>query len=280
MLKPVKVNRFVFEEFKKQNTQKIDFLLVKLCKLQKGKESWKRRSFLHKYYYLYKIKKAIESLCNLGLIIADEYESDKYYLTELAQNILNPKLNGKQDFEKLLEWTYIVGDKQYYLYSWNDAKVSGLITVDAALMAGILFVLQLLDDSQRLQLSVFTLIVYGLSFVVLALSIVFCLFHTIPKLNSKMGTGSNLKTMIGINRYREIQNVLGGKNHFRAEKYYLECVKHLSNEELLEMNIYQIIGMNTNNIRSHAIIRKGVIATIISILLLILATIMFVVSNI
>lgn len=280
MLKSTQVNRFVFEQFKKDYTQKFNVLVANLCKKEKGKNVSKIKKCFYKIYYSLRVRRTISAFINLGLVVVDEYEDDKYYLTDLAKDILKPQLKGDQDFEKLLEWTYVVSDKQYFLYSWNDAKVSGLITVDAALMAGILFVLQLLDGSQGLNMPIVSLITYGISFVLLALSIIFCLLHTIPKLNSKMGTGNNLKTMIGINRYRLMQNMLGGKDYFRAEKYYLESVKCMSNDDLLEMNLFQIIGMNTNNINSHLIIRKGVIATVLSLILLIFATGMFVFLNI
>lgn len=276
------INRFVLEEFKTNNTQQILRLENKLfsttpysSKAQKSVR-WQFGKWLcHK-----RIRATLQSLEDIGLIDKDENIENQYLLSDLAKSIFFPQVRSGIDQDKLLEWTYAIGDKQYFLYSWNDTKVQGLLTVDGALMAGILFILQLLDSATTLKLTVVPLIIYFVSFILLSCSIVFCLIHTIPKLNSKMGHGHNLKTMIGINRFVLMQKMLGGKKYFNAEVHYFENVKALSLDDLLESNVFQILGMNTNNIKSHAIIRKGVIATIISIITMIVATIIFAVQNI
>ena len=287
------VNRFIFDEFKNNDTQDKGALVMKLYNRQPPKKF--RRC--HMWLCRRQINKALASFLNLGLVDIDATDYNKFNFTELAKDIVTPQAHGTPDKDKILNWSYVVGDKQYFLYSWNDAKVSGLITVDAALMAGILFVLQLLDFSSPnnqaatqatqtatqntgLYLGVFPLIFFAISFILLALSIIFSLVHTIPKLNSKMGNGRNLKTMIGINRYRLMQNMLGGKKHFSAEAEYFKNVQNFTEDDLLEMNVLQIMGMNTNNIKSHRIIRKGVIATIISIIMIIVAITAFAIQNI
>ena len=283
MFRSEETNRFVVEELRKEKKQQVDLLVNKLFETSSYSsiESPKniRRKF-GKWLCKKKVEKSIQDFHNIGLLDFDCLDSDLGILSKLAIEILEPAQTTNTNFDKLLEWSYVVGDKQYFLYSWNDSKVQGLIAVDGALMAGILFILQLLDGAQNLTLSVPTLVLYSISFVLLACSIVFCLIHTIPKLNSKMGHGHNLKTMIGINRFVKMQNLLGGKNYFRAEQFYYENVKVLEPKDLFEMNIYQIVGMNTNNIKSHRIIRKAVIATIISISSLIFATVIFAIQNI
>ena len=272
------VNRFVLDEFKTNNTQQEENLVVKLFAQKYNPQSKLRR--IYKIICRFHIRNSIQALSAIGLLNESDSVSGEYYLSNLAKEIFSPPHKPDKDCDKLLEWTYAVGDKQYFLYSWNDAKVSGLLTVDAALMAGILFVLQLLDSANNLTLTLIPLVFYAFSFVILAISIIFSLIHTIPRLNSKMGNRHNLKTMIGINRFVLMQKMFGGKKYFRAEKYYFDCVKESNVDDLLEMNIFQILGMNTNNIRSHALIRKGVWATVISIGLLILATIIFSIQNI
>jgi len=276
------INRFVLNEFKTDNTQQTLRLENKLfCTTVYSSKPQKsvRRKF-GKWLCHKRIQAALQSLEDISLIDKDENVENQYMLSDLAKSIFSPQARQNIDQDKLLEWTYVVGDKQYFLYSWNDTKVQGLLTVDGALMAGILFILQLLDSATKLKLTAIPLVIYAVSFLLLACSIVYCLIHTIPKLNSKMGHGHNLKTMIGINRFVVMQRMLGGKKHFNAETHYFENVRVLSVDDLLESNVFQILGMNTNNIKSHAIIRKGVIATIISVIAMILATIIFAVQNI
>ena len=278
MLNFTEVNRFVLDEFKDDNTQNERNLAVKLFTQKYSSQSKLQR--IRKKICLNYIQKSIHALSAMGLLNESNTVDGEYVLSDLAKEIFTPLPKQNKDPNKLLEWTYVIGDKQYFLYSWNDAKISGLLTVDAALMAGILFVLQLLDGASNLNLTLFPLLFYASSFVVLAISIIICLLHTIPRLNSKMGNGHNLKTMIGINRFVLMQKMLGGKKYFSAEKYYLDSVKELNADDLLEMNIFQILGMNTNNVRSYILIRNGVWATVISIGLLILATVIFAVQNI
>lgn len=283
MYKSYELNRFVIEELRQNNKQQIDALVSKLLE-NSSYSSIELPKNVTRIFGMWickkRIQKSLRELYNIGLIDFDHSDGHLCILSDLAFEIFNPVHKQDVDFDKLLEWTYIVGDKQYFLYSWNDTKVQGLIAVDGALMAGILFILQLLDETQNLILPIFSLVLYAVSFVLLACSIIYCLIHTIPKLNSKMGHGHNLKTMIGINRFVKMQKLLGGKKYFRAEQYYLNSVKELNPSDLLEMNIYQIVGMNTNNIKSHKIIRRAVIATIISIITLIFSTIIFAVQNI
>lgn len=143
MFKLYDINRFVLDEFKTKEVQQQGALVVKLYNKKAPKK--------FKHYCMWACRKCInrslKSFLNLGLINRDDTDVTKFFLSNLAKDIINPTTQGTVDKDRLLEWSYMVGDKQYFLYSWNDAKVSSLITVDAALMAGILFVLQLLDFS-------------------------------------------------------------------------------------------------------------------------------------
>ena len=188
MFRSSDVNRFVLDEFKTNNIQQIFQLENKLFSTtaysSKAPKSicWR----FGRWLCCKRVRTAIQSLESIGLIDMDENVENQYILSNLAKTIFSPQVNTQINIDKLLEWTYMVGDKQYFLYSWNDTKVQGLLTVDAALMAGILFILQLLDSATTLKLTVLPLVIYAASFLLLACSIVYCLIHTIPKLNSKM----------------------------------------------------------------------------------------------
>lgn len=218
------------------------------------------------------IKLSLIRLVKVGLVVCRD---DKYILSEVAKNIFAPKRSitktTKNDQELLLAWTYDIGDKQYRSYSWNDAKVQCLLTVDAALIAGLLFVIQLVDGVGAIKIEGAPLLFYALSFLLLSISLIYCLLHSIPKLNSKIGNEGNLRTIIGINRFTTIEQTIGKNNFVAREKYY-ESVVGLGIEDLLKMNVTQIAGMSKNNNTSHRIIRGGVIFTIISISLLIIGT--------
>lgn len=157
MFRSSDVNRFVLDEFKTNNIQQIFQLENKLFSTtaysSKAPKSicWR----FGRWLCCKRVRTAIQSLESIGLIDMDENVENQYILSNLAKTIFSPQVNTQINIDKLLEWTYMVGDKQYFLYSWNDTKVQGLLTVDAALMAGILFILQLLDSATTLKLTSF-----------------------------------------------------------------------------------------------------------------------------
>lgn len=230
------------------------------------------RYFIYRIVNKLRIKLALIELVKVGLVVSGE---NKYTLSEVSKNIFiskkDPTKITKEDQEMLLTWIYDIGDKQYRSYSWNDSKVQSLLTVDAALIAGILFIFQIV--SEKINIEGIPLLFFALSFILLSASLIYCLLHSIPKLDSKIGNESNLRTIIGINRFTIIAEALGKSNFIAREKYY-ESVIGLRIEDILKMNITQIAGMSKNNHTSHKIIREGVICTIVSILLILIAMIL------
>lgn len=233
-----------------------------------------------------KISNSLLELNHLGLIIFDK-NNQKFSLTNMAKNIFDNSITEKSlsDSERdaLYEWTLDIGDKQYRAYDWNDNKVQCLLTVDAALLAGILFVLQLIGDD-GLQISNAVWVLFAISFVFLVVSILVCLIHSIPILNSKLGDGHNLRTIVGIESYARYEHFFNRKNihekRYRATEKYYQSLSNLTKLEMLHMNAWQIVGMSRNNVTSNYYIRRGVISTIIGVVVLMVGTILMAGQNI
>jgi Na+-transporting methylmalonyl-CoA/oxaloacetate decarboxylase gamma subunit len=140
------------------------------------------------------------------------------------------------------DFTIDIIDKQYRSYTWSDGKVQALVTMDAALIAGLLLVFQVFKPDA------FALTFLGVSFVLFILGFLFCLVHAIPRLNSKVGNEDNFRTIIGIESL--------------SKEDYHEAVLHLSLSDMVRMNCAQISGMCRNNVRSQKMIRTAVWLTI------------------
>ena len=222
------------------------------------------------------IARIYRSIKNLEKIGAIENSKLGYILTNTAQlmfPIHENKEHSPDEMDKLLTWSYDIGDKQYRSYSWNDAKVQCLLTVDAALIAGILFILQLLNAGNGIIIEGLPIILYFSAFICLSISLILCLLHSIPKLNSKIGNEANLRTIIGISRFSTIEKALGKESGFIAKEEYCKSVMNLSIDDLVKMNLQQIAGMSKNNNESYKTIRKGAIFTIVSVVFIIVGTV-------
>lgn len=232
-----------------------------------------------------KIENSIISLNHLGLINFDQ-KIKKFVLSNIGKEILDnntEKTLSEEELNNLYEWTLDIGDKQYRAYDWNDNKVQCLLTVDAALLAGILFVLQLIGDD-GLSISNEVWVFFALSFVFLVFSILVCLIHSIPILNSKLGNGHNLRTIVGIESYARYEKFFNRKSihkrRYRATEKYYQSLSRLSKLDMLHMNAWQIVGMSKNNVTSNYYIRRGVISTIGGVIILMIGTILMAIQNI
>ena len=154
---------------------------------------------------------------------------------------------ASSNLETLLNFTTDIIDKQYRSYIWSDGKVQALATIDVALIAGILLIVQSFDIVSGLA---FTLLLC--SFLLFTLSVLVCLVHAIPRMNSRNCNEENLRTIIGI-------------SGFKKEEYHKK-IKKLYLEKMLEMNCWQISGMVRNNLRSHKLIKIGVLLTILGVI--------------
>lgn len=224
-------------------------------------------------------------LNNLGIVYVNKNQQT-FCLTEMAKKIFfidSEKQLSEEELNRLFEWTMDIGDKQYRAYDWNDNKVQCLLTVDAALMAGVIFVLQLLGDNS-IKISSISLGIFALSFLFLVISLIVCLIHSIPILNSKLGDGHNLRTIVGIESFARYEAFFNQtKNHerrYNATKKYYESLSNLSLLDMVHMNAWQIVGMSRNNVTSNRYIRKGVISTILGVITLMIGVGVMAIENI
>lgn len=250
------------------------------------------RYYLRKVTYFIKIRFNLQCignslivLNNLGIVCVNKNQKT-FYLTEMAKKIFfidSEKQLSEEELNRLFEWTLDIGDKQYRAYDWNDNKVQCLLTVDAALMAGVIFVLQLLGDNS-IKISSISLGIFALSFLFLVISLIVCLIHSIPILNSKLGDGHNLRTIVGIESFARYEAFFNQtKNHerrYNATNKYYESLSNLNLLDMVHMNAWQIVGMSRNNVTSNKYIRKGVISTILGVITLMIGVGVMAIENI
>lgn len=169
--------------------------------------------------------------------------------TSESQPIAKLTPERTHDAKVLFDFTADIIDKQYRCYTWNDGKMQALVATDGALLAGIILIFQIFKN-----ISALTAIVLFLAFTFLLISLVVCLVHMIPRLDSGVGNEANLRTMIGIRR-------------FNKEQYHVQ-VQNISISDMIRMNCWQIVGMCQNNMRSYRLLQKGVWLTFAGVLVL------------
>lgn len=144
-------------------------------------------------------------------------------------------------------------DKQYRLYSWNDAKALSLITTDSVLFAavGFLFAACLPD--------VLALLLLGAALILLSLSLFVVLRQVVPQGSSgKSGESANVRSLRGICSFNDWESY---RDHFCS----------FSEEQFAEDAIRQAYGMANNNDKSRSTIRRGVTLTALGIVALVSA---------
>lgn len=145
-------------------------------------------------------------------------------------------------------------DKQYRNYAWNDVKMQALITANSVIFAviGFLFSTALPDIAALL------LLLLGVTLI--SISLLHCLLHAVPKLQSKQsGPDNNPRSISGItSAHREWQD-------------YLSQVRSLSKDEMFVHTVRQVYGMASNNRDSHRTLRIGVCCTFVAVCVIILS---------
>ena len=169
--------------------------------------------------------------------------------TSESQPVPKPTSERTNDGKILFDFTADIIDKQYRCYTWNDGKMQALVATDGALLAGIILIFQTFEN-----ISLETSIFLFLAFTFLLISLVVCLVHMIPRLDSGIGNEANLRTMIGIRRF--------------SKEQYHEQVGGVGINDMIRMNCWQIAGMCQNNMRSYRLLQKGVRLTIAGVLVL------------
>jgi len=142
-------------------------------------------------------------------------------------------------------------NKQYGLFSWVDAKTSALITANSLLLAAVGFSL---ENCLSLFYSLIFLI---LSFILVGLSLFYCLRQVIPQKSSGKGVAvkPNLKALSGILKHESWQE-------------YHDKLSLLKKEEYLSFLSRQIYGMATSVEKSRNRTTTGVKCTMVSIFFL------------
>ena len=144
-------------------------------------------------------------------------------------------------------------DKQYRLYTWNDAKTQALITTNSLLFAAIGFLFkECLKDT-------LAILLIGLAVLFLALSLIISLKQVIPRITSgKSGDGSNTRSLRGISLFKTWADYYGA---------FMLTTK----STILTDTVRQIYGMADNNLRSARIIKSGVYLTTAGVILILCA---------
>lgn len=176
-------------------------------------------------------------------------------IKELSNEVKNLKISKDEKLKYIYDYTLNIVDKQYRSYVWNDTKVQSLITINAALFAGLLVIRQLFGN-----MDIFPAILLIVSLVLQIMSLIILLIHIVPRINSKIGNELNLRTMVGITPYTKTQ----------TKDDYLNKMLELDIEQMIKQNCYQIVGMCKNNLRSEAFIRKAVVLTIVSVAMMVI----------
>jgi Na+-transporting methylmalonyl-CoA/oxaloacetate decarboxylase gamma subunit len=189
---------------------------------------------------------------------------DKYKrksINHIVKPIKKQRDSALQIKEQLLGFTYDILDKQFRTYIWNESKSNALITIDAALIAGVLIFFQLFK-----YISVVSLILMGVSFLFFILSFIICLVHTIPRIDAKIGNKDNLRTIICIRKLNRTE--------------YHDQIKELKLDQMIKLTSYQISGMTQNNLKGQRLISKGINLTILGVVCLTVLLTVLVIQNI
>lgn len=139
-------------------------------------------------------------------------------------------------------------DKKYQLYVWCETKVYNLVTINGALLAALSVILYSNMGSNARYKSL--LFASGFASIgLLSLSVLICLIHIIPKMNSGRTDGKNIRSVIGTNKFTN-----GAEYHDALASYDLDA--------MIRSNCDQIVGMNTNIWKNHMAIRRAARSTI------------------
>jgi hypothetical protein len=159
--------------------------------------------------------------------------------------------------EPLLPWKLSAAqevlDKQYRLYSWNDAKSTSLITANSVLLAAIGFLFP------SVQTSIFPLVLLIFAMGLVSASLIFTLLQVVPQGSSgKSGTTKNIRSMRGILSFSSWEDYHKAARDQTEEAFYEDCNR-------------QIFGMTINNDASRRKTTWGVRVTILAVVMLMIS---------
>lgn len=188
-----------------------------------------------------------------------EVLSDRKSTQEFGGLITAPSLTEQKPQPQAQPWhhalTTDILDKQYRLYSWNDAKSLSLITTNSVLLAAIGFLFkECLSDP-------FSMVAILLALFLVSLSLYFSLKQVIPQGSSgKSGLTPNIRALSGIPKFET------------WEKYHARLLE-MNEDDAFECAARQIYGMALNNDVSRKTTTRGVLLTLFGILFIVVSTV-------
>lgn len=180
----------------------------------------------------------------------------KYWIHAFRRN-----RNGVPDFwqrdffeevrkSEILEFLYDILDKQFRAYSRNDQKCSAIITIDVAMLSGILL---LVGSFSKAGTAV--LVGAGIAFAFLVSSFVICLVHSLPRSEAHVGNANdNPRVLAYISK--------------QSRDSYYGLIQGLDIDGLVRMTSYQVLGMSYNIRRGQRILRWGVAMALVGVVVL------------
>jgi hypothetical protein len=159
-----------------------------------------------------------------------------------------------EDCRLIYDFTLTILDKKYDLYNWTEMKINTLISVNGILIGGSLVLASRSEVDFGTAPTDYLLI--GTPLAVLILSLVLCLMHIVPQMDSGIGNQG----------FRNLRQVAGTQLYSPHE--YLDALSRLTLRDMIIQNSNQIKGMNAIIMRNQRILRRAVTATIGGVFLL------------
>jgi hypothetical protein len=158
-----------------------------------------------------------------------------------------------EDCRLILDFTLGIIDRKYQLYEWTETKIGTLVSIDSLIIGGVLVLAT--QDSFGIGKSFWNKAFFIAPLIVLGVSIMFSLAHTVPKMDSGIGNLSfrNLRQTASTERY--------------SPKEYLEGMSRLTLRDMIVQNSNQIKGMNSIIMTNQRELRRGVLSTILGVAL-------------
>jgi len=153
-----------------------------------------------------------------------------------------------------IPWLNELIDKEYRLYSWNDARVQTLATINGLLIAALSFLFR--DGSKNYP----SLLFLSASMLLLCAGLGVCLWflRRFPHSNKTTEDNPNVRSLRGISSHENW-------------KHYEEVLRTMPAEQFFQDSARQIFGMAHNNLVFHRMMERGAWLTLVGAAFLILA---------
>ncbi|MFB9149504.1 hypothetical protein [Roseovarius ramblicola] len=143
-----------------------------------------------------------------------------------------------KDLNAALNFTYHIIDTHFSTFSYTDTKLQALLTISSLFLAGGTFVMRSFDIQSGAPL-----ILGVIAAALLIVSIMLCVWHVTPKMNSGIGNEINPRSAIGTSN--------------RSKEEYQKIIFGLTKEEMLQHNCNQISGLSRINTQGAAVLKAS-----------------------